>query len=55
MKVNAEETDTPDNGVWVLNVAWRDELKAENNESRKVSYDIKVYRTESMTTVYDVR
>ncbi|XP_051732732.1 LIF receptor subunit alpha b isoform X2 [Ctenopharyngodon idella] len=52
VKVYAEKTDTSDFGEWVLNVEWRDELKAGNNESRKVSYDMEVLRTEQMRTVH---
>ncbi|KAK7143448.1 hypothetical protein R3I93_014568 [Phoxinus phoxinus] len=46
------ETDIPDNGAWVLNVEWRDEF-AENNESRKVSYDVQVFHTEQMSLVHN--
>lgn len=49
-----EKTNTSDFGAWVLNVEWRDELKAGNNESRKVSYDMEVLYTENMTTVHSV-
>lgn len=49
-----EKTNTSDLGAWVLNVKWRDELKAGNNESRKVSYDVEVYYTEQMWPVHSV-
>uniref|UniRef100_A0A671M1L7 Coiled-coil domain-containing protein 61-like n=1 Tax=Sinocyclocheilus anshuiensis TaxID=1608454 RepID=A0A671M1L7_9TELE len=51
VKVYAEETDTSNNGAWVLNVAWRDEF-AENYEFEKISYDIEVLHTEEMKTVH---
>lgn len=47
------ETDTADNGVWVLNVEWRDEF-AENNESREVRYEVQVFYTEKMHPVHNV-
>lgn len=47
------ETDTPDDGTWVLNVEWRDEL-SENNESREVSYEVQVFHTEQMRPVHNV-
>lgn len=46
------ETDTPDDGTWVLNVEWRDEL-SENNESREVSYEVQVFHTEQMRPVHN--
>ncbi|XP_048022328.1 LIF receptor subunit alpha b [Megalobrama amblycephala] len=52
VEVYVEKTNTSDLGAWVLNVKWRDELKAGNNESRKVSYDMEVYYTEQMMPVH---
>ncbi|ROL47551.1 Leukemia inhibitory factor receptor [Anabarilius grahami] len=52
VEVYVEKTNTSDYGAWVLNVEWRDELKAGNNESRKVSYDMEVLHTEQMRTVH---
>ncbi|XP_056118906.1 LIF receptor subunit alpha b [Rhinichthys klamathensis goyatoka] len=46
------ETDTHDNGAWVLNVEWRDGF-AENNESMEVSYEVQVYHTEKMNPVHN--
>lgn len=55
VKVYSEESycALSDCGAWVLNVTWRDKF-AENNEFKKVSYDIEVLRTEQMRTVHNV-
>ncbi|XP_026090680.1 leukemia inhibitory factor receptor-like isoform X1 [Carassius auratus] len=51
VKVYAEETDTSEDGAWVLNVAWRDEF-SENYVFKKISYEIEVFYTENMSRVH---